>query len=161
MQVTENDAVPSHAADHATHQPLCGTGDLRLAVVVDPGLPPGLLANTVAVVAAGIGAACPGIGGVVMTDADGRAFSNSADRPIAVLQADAAGLAALFARLQGAPEGSVTVVFPAFARTLHAFADYAEILPTRQLAREPLHGIGICGPSRWVRSITGSMKLLR
>jgi hypothetical protein len=161
MQRPENTGVSPHTRIDGTPLPLRGAGDLRLAVVVDPNLPPGLLANTVAVVAAGLGAACPGIGGVTMRDGDGRRFSNSADRPIAVLQADGAGLAALFARLQDVPEGAVTVVFPCFARTLHAFADYAETLPSRHVAKEPLEGIGLCGPGRWVKSLTGSMKLLR
>jgi hypothetical protein len=141
--------------------PLRGAGDLRLAIVVDPSLPPGLLANTVAVVAAGLGAACPGIAGVPMADADGRGFLNSADRPIPVLQADAAGLAALLARLGEPPADAAVVPFPAFARALHAFSDYADVLPTRRLAEERLEGIGLAGPSRWVRSLTGSLKLLR
>jgi hypothetical protein len=141
--------------------PLQGSGDLRLAVVVDPSLPPGRLANTVAVIAAGLGAVCPGVGGVCMTDADGCSFFNSADRPVAVLQSDAAGLAALWGRTADAPDDARIVVFPAFARSLHAFGEYAEALRTRSLADERLEGIGLAGPARWVRSLTGSLKLLR
>jgi hypothetical protein len=141
--------------------PLRGAGDLRIAVAVDPALPLGLLANTVAVIAAGLGAAAPGIGGVRLTDAAGRAILNRADRPIPVLGADAAALAALLDRAADAPDGACVVAFPAFARSLHAFADYAETFPARRLSEERLEGVGLVGPSRWVRSLTGALKLLR
>jgi hypothetical protein len=146
-------------ADHSL--PLRGTGDLRIAIVVDPALGAGLLANTVAVIAAGIGAARPAIGGVRLTDATGRAIWNSADRPIAVLQADKARLADLLLRAEAAPPDATVVAFPAFARSIHGFEDYAALFPLRTLATEDLEGIGLCGPERWVRSLTGSFKLLR
>lgn len=141
--------------------PLHGAGDLRLAVVVDPGLPLGLLANTVAVIAAGLGAAVPGIGGVRLTDARGFTFHNSADRPIPILGADGPSMTDLLARAASVPDRARVVAFPAFARSLHAFADYAEATPLRHLDEEKIDGIGLVGPSRWVRSLTGALKLLR
>ena len=145
----------------ATPGSLRGDDDLRIAVMVDPALPPGLLANTVAVIAAGLGAAAPGIGGVRLTDARGLSFLNSADRPIAVLAADDPTMTALLARAADAPEAARVVAFPSFARSLHAFADYADAVPSRSIADEKLDGLGLIGPSRWVRSLTGALKLLR
>lgn len=160
--MTTTDPTPQQRHDvDATPAPYRGAGDLRIAVIVDPGLPVGLLANTIAVIAAGLGAAMPGIGRVRLTDAEGRGFYNSADRPIPVLGADAAAMAALLARAADAPAEARVVAFPAFARSLHAFADYAEAMPSRRLAEERLDGLGLIGPARWVRSLTGALKLLR
>ncbi len=61
--------------------------DHRIASIVDPTLPLGFLANTVATVAVGIGAAQPIFGNTVLTDAAGRSIHNSADRPVPILQA--------------------------------------------------------------------------
>ena len=59
------------------------------------------------------------------------------------------------------PDGAILVAFPAFARSLHSFADYEKEFPSRTLTSEKIDGIGICGASKWVRSLTGSLKLLR
>lgn len=149
----------SRAAIHPV-PPLAGAGDLHLAVIVDPALPAGLMANTVAVIAAGLGARLPGIGGVRLADAAGLSSWNSADRPIPVLAADAAAMRALIER--AAAEAAVeTVLFPAFARALHAFADYAAKVPELRLADEKIDGIGLAGPKKAVRSLTGALRLLR
>jgi hypothetical protein len=158
--MTEQESL-AVADSRAPGAALRGAGDLRLAVIVDPGLPLGLLANTVAVIAAGLAAAVPGIGGVCLRDAEGVAFFNSADRPIPILGADGPTMTALLMRAAERPDEARIVAFPAFARSLHAFADYAEALPSRRLGSEKLDGLGLVGPSRWVRSLTGALKLLR
>ena len=137
------------------------TPALRLAVIVDPALPPGLLANTVATIAIGIGAALPALGNTPLTDAAGREVRNSADRPVPILQAPEGAIRALLLRALPVPEGAVVVPFPRFARGLHAFADYRAAFPGRDLADEALDGLGLAGPDRWVRSLTGSLRLLR
>lgn len=140
---------------------LRGGGDIRIAVIVDPELSLGLLANTVAVIAAGLGAIHPGIGRVQITDAQGKSYWNSADRPIAVLQADGAALNEIFLRSADAPDDSAIVVFPAFARSIHSFEEYSAAAVERTISAERIEGIGIIGPGRWVRSLTGALKLLR
>lgn len=142
-------------------EPMRGSGDLRLAIIVNPDLPLGSLANTVAAISVGIGCANPGLGNVRLADNNGLNILNSADRPVPILQAGAAELGILLRKTQpSAPQRSV-VAFPAFARSLHSFAEYEDTFPTRSLSDEPLDGIGLCGPSKWVRSLTGSLKLLR
>ena len=51
--------------------------------------------------------------------------------------------------------------FPAFARSLHLYADYEAAFPDRDLSEETIDGLGLAGPAKWVRSLTGSLKLLR
>lgn len=134
---------------------------LRIAVIVDPSLPLGLLANTVATIAIGLGAAQPLLGNTALTDAAGRAVRNSADRPVPILQAPDEMIRALLLKAVPPPEGAVIVPFPRFARSLHDFAAYQAAFPARDLAAEALDGLGLVGPDRWVRSLTGSLKLLR
>jgi hypothetical protein len=135
--------------------------DWRIAVVVDPSLTPGLLANTVAVIAIGIGAACPRLAGDTLSDVGGRSYWISANRPVPILQADNGAIRDLVLKSLPPPEGGAVVPFPAFARSVHAYSDYAAQVPTLDLSSERIDGIGFAGPTRWVRSLTGALKLFR
>jgi hypothetical protein len=135
--------------------------DWRVAIVVDPSLTLGELANTVAVLGIGLGAAHPMLAGARLTDGQGRQFSISANRPVPVLQANPDRLAALLLKALPAPEGAIVVPFPRFARQLHDYRDYEAAVPECDLAAEIIDGVGLAGPSKWARSLTGSLKLLR
>ena len=133
----------------------------RIAVVVDPSLPRGLLANTVAAIAVGIGAAEQSLGNAILTDGLGRSIHNSSNLPVPILEAPAEAIGALLMKALPGPDGARIVAFPQRARALHAFADYAALFPTLDLAGETIEGLGLAGPDKWVRSLTGSLKLLR
>ncbi len=134
---------------------------VRVAVVVEPALPPGLLANTVATLAVGLGSAMPGLGGTLLADSAGRTFHCSANRPVPILQAPSGTVRDLLLRALPPPQRGVVVPFPGFARAIHRFEDYLTQFPHRDLAEEAVEGLGLAGPERWVRSLTGSLKLLR
>ena len=140
---------------------LRGTERINLAIIVDPRLSLGFVANTVGVIAIGLGAGQPGLGGLVLTDRGGTSFLTSADRPVPILEADAAAMTSLLGKAADMPDTAILVAFPAFARSMHSFADYEAAVPTRDLIGEKIDGIGLCGPTKWVRSLTGSLKLLR
>ena len=142
-------------------QPLRGKQDLRLAVVVDPDLPIGLLANTVGAISVGIGTENTGLGGVTLTDGDGASYKSSADRPVPILQANGDQMRVVLEKSAARLDEMTLVVFPAFARSIHTFADYEALVPTQALKSEKIDGIGLCGPSKLVRSLVGSLKLLR
>lgn len=135
------------------------TEDLRVAVVVNPEMPLGLLANTVAAIAIGLAAKAPHLAAERLIDAAGRAIDVSSNRPVPVLQAPPEALRTLY--LKGSVAGGTIVPFPAFARALHVFDDYVRELAVRDLGSEALDGVGLVGPAKWVRSLTGSLKLLR
>jgi hypothetical protein len=135
--------------------------DKRIAIVVDPSLAIGLIANTVATIAVGLGAVEPAFGNVTLTDAAGRLIKNSADRPVPILQAPAEAIRATMLRALPTREGEIVVPFPQFARSLHDFAAYQAQLAARDLATETIEGLGLAGPEKWVKSLTGSLKLLR
>lgn len=133
----------------------------RIAIIVDPSLPLGLLANTVATISIGLGAAQPSFGNTVLIDREGRRIHNSADRPVPILQAASEELRRLLLAALPPPPSSLVVAFPQFARSLHAFEDYQAQFPDRDLATETIEGLGLAGPEKWVKSLTGSLRLLR
>jgi hypothetical protein len=133
----------------------------RIAIIIDPALPAGLLANTIAGIAIGLGAARPSLGAVGLTDAAGRATATITNLPVPVLQAPGEVIRSLLLKALPAPEDAVVVPFPGFARSLHVFADYVATFPDRDLGTETIDGFGLFGTDKWVRSLTGSLKLLR
>ena len=139
------------------------TQDLRLAIVVNPDLPLGLIANTAGAIAIGLGARLPALAARQLTDRHDRTIDISSNQPVPVLQADAEAIRALLLKALARPdEGERAVVpFPAFARSLHAYAEYEAAFPGRDLGEEAIDGLGLAGPAKWVKSLTGSLKLLR
>ena len=135
--------------------------DFRLAIIVSPDLPPGLVANTVGAIGIGLGARLPHLGAARLTDGDGLGFDISSNLPVPVLQAPPEVIGAVLTKALPVPEDGAIVPFPAFARALHDYADYEASFPARRLGDETIDGLGIAGPAKWVRSLTGSLKLLR
>lgn len=135
--------------------------DVRLAIIVNPDLPPGHLANTIAAVSIGMGAAMPALGARQLTDRRQATIDISADRPVPVLQADSRTIGTLLAKALPRQDGRVIVAFPSFARALHSYADYEATFPGRDLGEETIDGLGLAGEGRWIKSLTGSLKLLR
>lgn len=135
--------------------------DLRIAIVVSSALPIGLIANTVATVGIGIGAAVPEFGQTLLTDMRGRVVQTSANRPVPILQATEEAIGVLLLRALPPPEQAIVVPFPRFARNLHRFEDYLAQFAQRDLEGEIIEGLALAGPEKWVRSLTGSLKLLR
>lgn len=133
----------------------------RSVIVVDPALGLGFLANTVATIGIGLGAALPGLGNTVLTDAHGRSIHNSANRPVPILQGEPDVIRAILLKAMPTPAEARLVAFPRFARSLHAFTDYEAQFPSRDLANEAIEGLGLAGPEKWIKSLTGSLKLLR
>jgi hypothetical protein len=135
--------------------------ELRVAVIVNPHLPIGLMANTIGAVSIGLGAKLQGLGGHRLTDLRGRTIDVSSNRPVPILQATAEEIARLLLKAISQADDRTVVPFPSFARSLHDYADYEAVFPGHDLAVEIIDGLGIAGPAKWVKSLTGSLKLLR
>lgn len=135
--------------------------DIRLAIIVNPALPPGHLANTIAAISIGIGSAMPDLGNRRLTDNRENTIDISSNRPVPILQADSQAIGVLLLRALPKEKDRIVVPFPAFARSLHSYADYEAQFPERDLSAETIDGIGLAGASKWVKSLTGSLKLLR
>jgi hypothetical protein len=138
------------------------TNDVRVAVIVAPDMSLGLVANSVGVIAVGLGAQCPHLADSALADVGGRRFGSVCNQPLPILQADRATIREVMLKaMAGRTDGAAIVPFPAFARSIHVFADYETALATRSLDGEEIDGLGLAGPSLWIRSLTGSLKLLR
>jgi hypothetical protein len=135
--------------------------DIRLAIVINPDLPLGLIANTAGAIAIGLGARFPALAARQLIDREERAIDISSNLPVPVLQADADAIRLLLLKALPQQDERAIVPFPAFARSLHDYREYEAMFPGRDLAEEVIDGVGIAGPSKWVKSLTGSLKLLR
>ena len=135
--------------------------DIRLAIIINPELPLGLIANTVGAIGIGLGARFPDLAARQLADRDERAVDISSNLPVPILQAYADTIRALMLKALPQPGERAIVPFPAFARSLHDYADYETTFPDRDLSEEVIDGLGLVGPSKWVKSLTGSLKLLR
>lgn len=135
--------------------------DIRLAIVINPDLPLGLIANTAGAIAIGLGAKFPGLAARQLVDRQDRAIDISSNLPVPILQADAETIRLLLLKALPQQDERAIVPFPAFARSLHDYREYEATFPGRDLSEETIDGLGIVGPSKWVKSLTGSLKLLR
>ncbi|MCM5555584.1 DUF2000 domain-containing protein [Pleomorphomonas sp. NRK KF1] len=135
--------------------------DHRLAIVVNPDLPLGLLANTVGAIGIGLGARLPWLGNRQLTDLDNQVIDDSSILPVPILAATPEAIRTLMLKAMPRGDDSALVVFPAFSRSLHDYREYEAMLPDKRLAEEMIDGVGLCGPAKWVKSLTGSLRLLR
>jgi hypothetical protein len=135
--------------------------DIRLAIVINPALPLGLIANTVGAISIGLGAKFPSLAARQLTDREARTIDISSNMPVPILQADAETIRSLLLKTLPVENDRAIVPFPAFARSLHDYREYEVTFPNRDLADEAIDGLGLAGPSKWVKSLTGSLKLLR
>ncbi len=135
--------------------------DSRLAIIVNPELPLGLIANTVGAIGIGLGARLPWLSNLQLVDADDRTIDVSSLLPVPILAASPEVIGALMLKAMPRGDDSALVVFPAFSRSLHDYRDYLAQLPEKRLAAEVIDGVGLCGPAKWVKSLTGSLRLLR
>ncbi|CDZ72986.1 DUF2000 domain-containing protein [Neorhizobium galegae] len=137
------------------------TDEIRIAIIVNPALPLGLLANTAGAISIGLGARVPALAAHRLTDRHGRTIDISSCLPVPILQAPADTIRSLMLKAMEQLQNHAVVPFPAFARSLHDYRDYEAAFPDRDLAEEEINGLGLAGPSKWIKSLTGSLKLLR
>jgi hypothetical protein len=135
---------------------------MKCVMVVDAGLPLGLLANTVAVLAISIGRNVPGIVGEDVLDRDGTRHAGITEATVPLLKGDSDLIKSLREKLLVLPENSLYFVdFCDAAQQSKRYEDYRARLA--QTASEDLHylGIAIYGEDKEVNRLTGSIGLLR
>ena len=138
------------------------TTELHTAIIVNPALPAGLIANTVGAIGIGIGAKRPQLAADRLTDMHQRTIDISSNKPVPILQADEETIRAILLKVIASGSGDIVAVpFPAFARALHNYQDYQQTFPERDLSQETIDGLGLAGPTKLVKSLTGALKLLR
>ena len=131
---------------------------MKVAIVLDRELPPGLSANAAAVLAFSLSPLLPGCLGDAVPDGSGEEHAGITNIPLPVLAAGAEELRALRAAASRAP-GTACIDFSDVAQRTKNYADYAAAL--RASPGESLAYLGLCiyGEDKAVRSLTGSLPL--
>ena len=133
----------------------------RIAIVVNAAQQTGILGNAIAVVAVGLGAAVPTLGGVPLRDATGRTFRSSATVALPVLQSTPSHLMELLDVAIATPGIDAVVAFPHFAQAIHDFATYRDAVARSDLAHGPIAAVGIAGEAETVKRLTRGLFLPR
>ncbi len=149
------------AAGAAGHAPTVVTSEQphRWVVIVEQGLPVGLAANTAAVLALTLGKAAPELIGPAVADADGRDHPGLTMLPLPVLTLDQSGLRDLAETARAA--GFLAAVMTSTAQRAKTYPEYAAQLAATPATDLHLVGIGLLGPQKIIRRLTGSLPLLR
>lgn len=142
--------------------PLAAAAPEKVVIVLAAGLDAGQAANASACLAAGLAARQATWAGRALRDADGMLSSAISHLPIIVLSADEARMAQLRGRLSlPVPDDAGMALFPAYAREIHQAAEYWARHRQTSHRDQPLLGVGLAGPRRWVNALTGSLPMLR
>ncbi len=135
---------------------------MKCVMVVDAGLPLGLLANTVAVLAISIGDRVKGIVGEDVRDLDGTLHAGITEAIVPLLKGDSALIKGLREKLLAIPENSLYYVdFCDAAQESKRYEDYSDRLAQTPADELRYLGIAIYGPDKDVNKLTGSIGLLR
>ena len=134
----------------------------RCAFIIDRALPPGLIANTAAALSMTLGKLRPELVGCDLQDADGIGHPGITTIVMPILVSDAEGLRALRrSAAEREADGLGVIGMTDVAQRAKSYDDYRQRLAATK--QEELHYLGLClhGPAALVRSLTGSLPLLK
>ena len=134
----------------------------RCAFIIDRALPPGLIANTAAALSMTLGKLRPELVGCDLQDADGIGHPGITTIVMPILVSDAEGLRALRrSAAEREADGLGVIGMTDVAQRAKSYDDYRQRLAATK--QEELRYLGLClhGPAALVRSLTGSLPLLK
>lgn len=136
--------------------------DVKAVMIIDEGLPTGLIANTAAILGVTLGKRAPEYVGHDVTDASGRTHHGIITIPVPVLRADAGSLQALRRSLFSEECRDLTVIdFSDVAQGCRAYDEYTLLTAQTEECEHTYLGVAIFGDKKKVNKLTGSMPLLR
>ena len=135
---------------------------MKCVMVIDAELPPGVAANTSAVLGVALGKHTSGLVGPDVTDASGQPHLGITYIPVTILRGDRESLKALRTRLY-APEFSDLVVadFSDVAQSCTVYSEYTKRAAAACAEDYNYLGVAIHGSRKKVGKLTGSLPLLR
>lgn len=134
----------------------------KCVMVIDEGLPLGVIANTASILGISIGRLMPEIVGEDVKSGTGETHLGITTLPIPILKGNKELLKTLRGKLYEDAFSDVTVVdFSDAAQCCMHYEDFIDKIS--KLSANDLNylGIAICGPKKKVNSLTGSMPLMR
>lgn len=138
------------------------TGEEKCVIIIAEQVPPGIAANTAAVLGVTLGAKHPAAAGAEVKDSLGRKHAGIIQIPIPILSGTSEALSALREKLYAPEYAGITVVdFTDLAQSCKTYDEF-----TGKMSKTPLEEIGyiglaLYGEKKKVNHLTGNMPLLR
>lgn len=134
----------------------------KCVIVIDESLPPGIIANTAAILGITLGAKMPDVVGRDVPDAEGNAHSGIIQFPVPILKGDTKKLKELRKKLFDARFNDLTAVdFSDLAQSCKTYDEFISRMASCPEQELRYIGMAICGDKKKVSKLTGNMPLLR
>lgn len=134
----------------------------KCVMVIDGQLPPGLIANTSAILGAVIGAKVPGAIGQDVTDSQGGVHAGIIRFPVPVLRGNQTLLTQLRDKLaQPQFSGVISADFSQLAQGCKIYEEYIQKMGRCAPEELVFLGLAMCGSRRQIDKLTGNLPLLR
>lgn len=134
----------------------------KCVMIIDEQLPPGLIANTAAIMGITLGKTMPEIVGMDVCDKNGNAHLGIIEFPVPVLKGNVDTIKAVRKKLFEPEYADLTVVdFSDLAQSCKTYDEFAGRMRAASEQELSYLGIAICGTKKKVNKLTGSMPLLR
>lgn len=138
------------------------SNDLKCVIVVDGGLPRGIIANTAAILGISLGKRFPEAVGRDIPDKSGCVHSGIIEFPVPVLSGTPEQLNQLRQRFCGKDFADVAAVdFSDTAQSCKTYSEFAEKLSKTDENSLRYFGIGLFGSAKKVNCLTGNLPLLK
>lgn len=134
----------------------------KCVMVLDDQLPPGMLANTAAILGVTLGKKLPELVGVDVTDESGYIHCGIIQFPVPVLKGSPEAIRTIRERLCQPDFQELTVVdFSDLAQSCKTYDEFVEKMGHAPESGLQYLGLAICGAKKKVNRLTGSLPLLR
>ena len=133
----------------------------RCAIVIDPSLPLGVIANTAAVLTLSLGRHYPNLIGGDLEDSTGDTHLGITTIAIPILKGSGERLRQMRKALRRDTDQLTVIDLIGATRTTRNYADYAQAMRETPANQLDYLGLALCGPSKLVSRYTGSLGLLR
>lgn len=134
--------------------------DMKIAIVVNGSLPPGLAANTAAVLGVSIGRMLPEIVREPVVDGDGVEHAGITSVPIPILSADTATIAGIVATMNEVDSVHM-VPFSTVAQRSTDYDNYARAMARTPATQMEYSGVALAGEAKEINQVCGSLALFR
>lgn len=135
---------------------------MKCVIVVDGGLPRGMISNTAAILGISLGRRMPEAVGCDICDKSGCIHSGIIEFPVPILNGTAEQIKDIRKRLyEKGFEDVAAVDFSDIAQVCKAYDEFVRKMSDAEESKLRYFGVGLCGDKKKVTSLTGSLPLLR
>ena len=134
----------------------------KCVMVIDEGLPLGMIANTAAIMGITLGKKMPEVVGADVTDQSGSEHLGIIEFPVPILRGTRPDIKQIREKLYQPEFQDLTVVdFSDLAQSCKTYDEFMEKMGRVSESDLQYLGVAICGSRKKVNKLTGSMPLLR